>query len=87
MQALGGIRSEMAQIATNRFKLLLILIMATHSAFGYHWGALDPEITDDFVCNNQTCDGRPHSSCLIQQVSVRLSGVFDVINVYSSASH
>lgn len=53
-------------------KLLVIFNVALHSSTGYRRNVIRHEINDDFACNNQTCDGRPHSSCPLPQVSVPL---------------
>lgn len=69
--------TKMTQTTTNTtilFKVFVSLVIALHSVSGYCWDVLD---NDKFTCNNnQTCNGRPHSSCLQQQVSIYIFLVF-----------
>lgn len=70
--------ARVPKIAIELFKLLIVFIAILHSATGYRRNVLQHEINDDYACNNQTCDGRPHSSCLFRQVSARFLAAFSL---------
>lgn len=53
--------------------LVTIVLVSLHSTVGHRWSVLDHGADNTFACNNQTCDGRPHSSCLFPEVSVHWS--------------